>query len=141
MKRPIVLSPITCFLGREDAEIALISVEVWPSETIVRLAALVDDPAAEESAYEAAVDQWVQDGRNERTFPAEPDERRFQDVSLALSDDVGTLYHSTCGQSAGLADTSVESGTSPTLCRTKRSSSWLRQQTRSVVGRAQPSFH
>jgi hypothetical protein len=98
---PLVISPIQRLFEREGADIALITVEVWPSETIVRLAALVDDPAAEESAYEAAVDQWVQDGRDERTFPPDPGERRFQDVSLALSDDVGTLYRSDVRSAGG----------------------------------------
>ena len=91
---PLVISPVKRLFEREGSDIALITVEVWPQETIVRLAALVDDPAAEEFAYEAAVDQWVQDGRDKRTFPPEPGDRRFQDVSVALSDDVGTLYHS-----------------------------------------------
>jgi hypothetical protein len=87
----MVISPITPLLQRDGFDIALISVELWQSETIVRLAALVDDPAAEESAFAGAVDQWVDDGR-EGAFPFDPGEHRFRDVSVSLSDDAGTAY-------------------------------------------------
>jgi hypothetical protein len=80
----MVISPITPLLQRDGFDIALISVELWPSETIVRLAALVDDPAAEESALGGAVDQWVDDGR-EGAFPLDPGDRSYDPSTMSGS--------------------------------------------------------
>jgi hypothetical protein len=80
---PIVISPIQRLFEREDADIALISVELWPSQTIVRLAALVDDAVAEEPSYGRELDRWGRGGR-EGAVPDMPGERRFRDA-------VGTL--------------------------------------------------
>jgi hypothetical protein len=86
-----VISPIAPILRRAGVELALVSVELWPQETLVRLAALVDDSVAKDDAFGAALDAWAAAGR-EGPPPSEPGESLFKDVSVSLTDDLGTEY-------------------------------------------------
>jgi len=72
-------------------DIALVSVELWPRQTVVRLAALVDDPVGEEDAFARSLDTWAAGGRRD-PFPEEPGERFYREVTLSLSDDLGSEY-------------------------------------------------
>ena len=90
-RRPVVLSPITPLLRREGVDVALVSVELWPAQTIVRLDALVDDPVGEETAFGDALDAWAENGRR-APVPDGPGDRFYQDVTISLADDVGTDY-------------------------------------------------
>jgi hypothetical protein len=80
-----VISPIAPILRRDGVDLALVSVELWPQETIVRLAALVEDPVAKEDAFSAALDAWAADGR-EGPLPSEPGESVYKDVSISLTE-------------------------------------------------------
>src|SRR5581483_3113198 len=90
-RRPVVISPIAPLLRREGGEVALVSVELWPQQTIVRLAALVDEPVAEEEAFGAALDAWAKGGRRE-PLPSEPGDSIYRQVSITVTDDLGTAY-------------------------------------------------
>jgi hypothetical protein len=71
-------------------DVALVSVEVWPSETIVRLAGLPDDPHSHDRRFHESLDRWAQAGRADPQ-PREPAES-ILDVDVTLADDVGTVY-------------------------------------------------
>ena len=90
-RAPVVISPIAPILRRDGIDLALVSVELWPQETIVRLAALVEDPVAKQDAFSAALDAWAAGGR-EGPLPSEPGESVYKDVSISLTDDLGTEY-------------------------------------------------
>lgn len=90
-RRPAVISPLTPLFRRDGIDIALVSVELWPQQTIVRLAALVEDPVGEEDTFGARLDAWTEGDRRD-PIPEEPGEPLYRDVSLSLSDDLGTHY-------------------------------------------------
>jgi hypothetical protein len=71
-------------------DVALVSVELWDHETIVRLAALPRDPQAEDHKFHASLERWAAEGRQGRP-PDEPGES-ILDVRVSLSDDAGTTY-------------------------------------------------
>jgi hypothetical protein len=89
-RRPRVVSPIETLLQRQGVDVALVSVELWDEETIVRLAALPDHPRAKDRAFHASLDRWAAEGRRGRP-PGEPGEP-ILDVKVSLADDVGTIY-------------------------------------------------
>jgi hypothetical protein len=90
-RRPAVVSPLAPLFRRDGVDIALVSVELWPQQTVVRLAALVDDPVGEEEAFENRLDAWAAGGRRDR-LPEGPGERLYRDVELSLADDLGSNY-------------------------------------------------
>lgn len=86
-----MISPITPLLQREGVDIALVSVEIWPTETVVRLAGLLADPIAEDASHGAELDAWAAAGRNGPP-PRSRGERVLERVEVSLTDDVGTPY-------------------------------------------------
>ena len=90
-RRPVVISPITPLFRRDGVDVALVSVELWRTQTIIRLAALVDDPLGAETAFGDALDAWAEGGRRPPA-PDAPGDRFYQDVAISLADDVGTDY-------------------------------------------------
>jgi len=94
---PKVVSPLKTLFVREAVEVALVSVELWPSQVIVRLAGLPS--AATESRtrdHQAALDAWTRAARADRAAagasPEEPGERVLQPLTLSLRDDSATEY-------------------------------------------------
>jgi hypothetical protein len=85
-----VVSPIATLFPRQGVDVALVSVELWERETIVRLAALPDDSQAEDHAFHASLERWASEGR-QGPPPNEPGEQ-ILDVRVSLSDDAGTTY-------------------------------------------------
>jgi hypothetical protein len=85
-----VISPIATLFPRQGVDVALVSVELWDRETIVRLAALPRDPQAEDYAFHASLEQWASEGR-QGPPPDEPGES-ILDVRVSLRDDAGTTY-------------------------------------------------
>jgi hypothetical protein len=89
---PLVFTPTPHpLLALDDAQITLVAVQLQPSEVVVFLRAVVDDPQTEEDAYQRALDNWAAAGRH-RHPPADPGERRFRHIRIALSDDIGGSY-------------------------------------------------
>ena len=86
-----MISPIAPLLHQDGVAIALISVEIWPKETVVRMAVLVADPVAEEALHERDVEAWAKAGRAGAP-PEGRGNRLFEGVEVSLSDDVGTSY-------------------------------------------------
>ncbi len=87
---PIVLNPLEPVTELGDLVIALISVELWPRETVVRLAGLVDDAHAEDEGYGRRLDEWARNGRTGPLPVAPGDELSRLEVSLG--DDVGSEF-------------------------------------------------
>jgi hypothetical protein len=90
-RRPDVISPLAPLFRRDGIDIALVCVELWPQQTIVRLAALVEDPIGQEDTFAERLDARATGGRR-GPIPEEPGERLYRDVSLSLSDDLGNHY-------------------------------------------------
>jgi hypothetical protein len=85
-----VISPIATLFQRQGVDVALVSVELWDGETIVRLAALPDDPQAADRDFHASLDSRASEGRQgpPPDGPGEP----ILDVEVSLRDDAGTTY-------------------------------------------------
>jgi len=84
------VSPIATLFRRQGVDVALVSVELWERETIVRLAALPGDPQAADHEFHASLERWASEGR-QGPPPMEPGEP-ILDVRVSLSDDAGTTY-------------------------------------------------
>ena len=84
------MSPIATLFRRQGVDVALVSVELWERETIVRLAALAGDPQAADHEFHASLERWASEGR-QGSPPDEPGEP-ILDVRVSLSDDAGTTY-------------------------------------------------
>lgn len=85
---PLILTPLETVAELGELEVALLSVELWPQQTVVRLAGLVDDPIAEEHEHGARLDAWAHAGR-QGPIPTEPDDCLGR-LELSLADDVGS---------------------------------------------------
>ena len=85
-----MVSPIATLFARQGVDVALVSVELWDGETIVRLAALPGDPQAADHEFHASLERWASEGRQgpPPDGPGEP----ILDVRVSLSDDAGTTY-------------------------------------------------
>jgi hypothetical protein len=83
-------SPDPLFLV-DDGEVAVVAVEVEPSEVVVHFCVLVGDHRAEEEAHGRALEEWAAAGA-EGHPPLDPAERRFRGVSISVSDDRGGTY-------------------------------------------------
>lgn len=89
-REPRVISPIETLFQRQGVSVALVSVEFWDEETIVRLAALPENPRAADREFHASLDRWAAEGR-QGSPPDEPGEA-ILDVRVSLTDDAGTKY-------------------------------------------------
>lgn len=87
----MVISPLAPLFQVDGTDIALVSVELWPRETVVRVAALVEDSVEEEEAFGERLDSWAAGG-SLGPIPESPGEPLYRDLSLSLSDDLGTEY-------------------------------------------------
>jgi hypothetical protein len=85
-----VISPIATLFQRQGVDVALVSIELWDRETIVRLAALPGDPQAADREYHASLERWALEGR-QGPPPHDPGERILE-VKVSLRDDAGTIY-------------------------------------------------
>jgi len=89
---PLVFTPTPYpLLARDNAEIALLAVQLLPSEVVLYLRALVEDAQGEEEAYGRALEDWGAGGRQD-PLPDDPGERRFRQVSFSVSDDARGSY-------------------------------------------------
>lgn len=88
--RPKVISPLATLFTRNGIDVALVSVEVWAMETVVRLAGLPKNPVAEDQRFHDSLDAWARRGRR-GPLPDKPS-TRVLDVDVSLTDDVGTSY-------------------------------------------------
>lgn len=87
---PRVVNPLAAFYVRDGVDVVLVTVELWETDTVVRLAGRPADPAAEERHHEALLEEWAAQGRRGR--PPTSRGERLLDVDLELADDVGTTY-------------------------------------------------
>ena len=99
-KHPRVVSPVTSLFARDDIEIALISVELWPQRVVVRLAALPNEITEEQQRlYESEFEGW---GRGASGDPPEqPGTRLLEPLEVAVEDDAGTAYAPVSGNTGG----------------------------------------
>jgi hypothetical protein len=89
---PLLVTPTSCcLLPVDDAEIALVAVELGAQDVVVHLRVLVEDPRGEEEAHGRALDAWAAAGAHGRP-PDDPAERRFRGVSVSVADDAGGTY-------------------------------------------------
>jgi hypothetical protein len=99
LRLPIILNPLQPVTELGDLTVALVSVELWPLETVVRLAGLVEDQQAEDRAFGARLSEWARGGRHE-PMPKEPGSE-LRRLELALADDLGSTYGLRVGMTGG----------------------------------------
>ena len=104
---PRVISPVEPLFRRDGIDIALISVELWPSRVVVRLAALPSETTdREQRRHEAEFEQWgkrlVEAGKDAAGDPPEqPGTRLLGSLQIAVEDDAGRTYTFRSGNTGG----------------------------------------
>lgn len=104
---PRVVSPIRPLFTRNGIEIALISVELWPKQLIVRLAALPSETTeGQQRRHEAEFEEWgerlVAAGKDAAgTPPEQPGTRLLGSLQLAVEDGAGTTYEPRSSSTGG----------------------------------------
>ncbi len=106
---PRVISPVRPLFLRNRVEVALISVEVWPTHLIVRLAALPGEIAGEQQrTYEAEFEQWgnrLHAGDQAAGGPPDPPDppgtRLLAPLEIVVEDDAGTIFTPRSSNTAG----------------------------------------
>ena len=94
---PRVISPITPLLTRDSVQVALLSVELWPDQVVVRLAGLPDDALSQHAkAYSEELEEWGSRPEPDAGHrpPSQPAEAIYE-FEVGLADDVGTDYRLT----------------------------------------------
>jgi hypothetical protein len=100
---PRVVSPVRTLLERDGLELALVSVELWPDEVVVRLAGMPSARTAPlEAEFETAHEEWGRRraGGADEPPPAQPAERVF-DLDVGLDDGSGTRYRGISSERGG----------------------------------------
>ena len=86
---PRVVSPVRPLFTRDDIDIALISVELWPDHVVVRLAALPNEITVErQRRYEVEFGALGL----ARDPPDQPGMQLLAPLEIAVEDDQGTRY-------------------------------------------------
>jgi hypothetical protein len=104
---PRVVSPIRPLFERDGIEIALISVELWPSRLVVRLAALPGERTdREQRRHGAEFEAWgkrlVAEGRAAAGDPPEdPGTRLLARLRITVDDGAGRTYTPRSGHTGG----------------------------------------
>jgi hypothetical protein len=104
---PRVVGPIRTLFTREGIEIALISVELWPSRLVVRLAALPNEISDERRReHEVEFERWgkirVERGKAAAGDPPEgPGTTLLRPLEIEVEDDAGTIYMPRSGNTGG----------------------------------------
>jgi hypothetical protein len=95
---PRVISPIKTLFSRDEIEVVLISVEVWPHQVVLRLAGVPNEVTSEQlRQHEIEFEQWgrtlAESGRVIAGDPPEqPGVRLLQPLEIGVEDDLGTTY-------------------------------------------------
>jgi hypothetical protein len=99
-REPRVISPIRKLYSRNDVDVALVSIEVWPTGLVVRLAGVPTEATrVADEAFHSALEAWARRGATNAP-PAQPASEVF-DIALEVSDDLGTRYTLITGSSGG----------------------------------------
>ena len=90
---PRLINPMSMLFDRAGAQIALVTVELWSTGIVIRLAAVVDDPELAYAFDHRAFTDWVAGGHEGR--PPDTISERLLDLEIGLTDDKQHTYRLT----------------------------------------------
>ena len=89
---PVVVSPLRTVLKRDEVDVVLLSVEVWPDEVVVRARGVPSRRTAGlEREFSEGLQEWHERSADRDLVPRQPAERIF-DLDVSVADDAGTVY-------------------------------------------------